>query len=1025
MAKEPGRRYPTGRDLADDLRRYLKGEPIQARPVGRLERAWRWARRRPAVAGLLALLLLVLAIGLPAVTVLWLQADAARKNVEKERDATARAKEQTERDRDALARAKVQAEKDAQTVARAKDDAEKGRAEAGRHLYGTRAALIQTAWRNRALGRVRQLLDLQVPKDGEPDLRGFEWHYYRRLLEGSQVTLVGHADTVTAVDFSPDRRHLASGSADGTAKVWELATRLELASFPGHGGGVVGVALAPGARRLAAVGRDGTVHVWNPVTGKEVFHLAKQTPTPGGLAYSPDGQLLAVAGDPKVSVRDDTGKEVFSFAGHGKAVTAVTFSADGQRVASAGADGTVRVWEASSSGKQQGLLRVGYQVVRLTFTTNGQFLILSTPRGGIAAWHVASGRHEPIAPEHNRPTALSRDGRQVARLVEADTVRVLDLATSRELFALRRHAGPITQIVYSPDGALVATASRDRTVKVWTASFELDVLELHDHVGEVYAVVFSPDGKHLATGGADGTLWVREPATGQADILLQAHVPIPGTAMAPDQSHKLQGISALAYSRDGLRIASGGADGTVKTWDANTGKLLRAIQAHFVSGRRGLEPRAVTGVAFSPDGRLLASSSWDRTVKVWDAATGRLVHTLAGHRREVSRVAFSPDGTQIASSSWDQRIRLWSTATGKEVRSFPWVSRPGWVEPVESLAFHPEGKYLAAAPDRLGGDGEVRVFDLATGAARHSLAGHIYGIFQVVFGKDGRRLASCSCDGGLKVWDMATGQEVFSYHNHTGLPPGVESRLDSTRDALHSVALSPDGLRLAVGCRNSNVLVLDATPATPEQLVGREAYRIVKLLYEEQVTRSAVLEHLASSPSRPLPPSTTPRIAAGASALSRPLLAEARARAERYRQDPGRLNNLSWSVVRQPRAAEAAYRRALLQAEEACRLAPGNGMLLNTLGVARYRTAQYQAAVEALTASDKAQSPQPNGSLAADLAFLAMAHHQLGQKPKAQAALDRLRETMKQPRWARDPEARAFLQEAELLLHAKTADGKK
>jgi WD40 repeat protein/tRNA A-37 threonylcarbamoyl transferase component Bud32 len=964
MAKDPGRRYATARELADDLRRFLKGEPIQARPVRRLERAWRWAKRRPAVAGLLALLLLVLAVSLPGLTTLWLQAKAARYDVESERDA----------------------------VARSKGEAEKGRAAARQHLYGAQASLMQIAWRDRTLGRVQQLLELQVPKDNDPDLRGFEWHYFRRLLEGSQITLAGHPDTVTALAFSADRRHLASGSRDGTAKVWELATGLELGSFPVCGGGVAGLALGPDARRLAAVGQDGTVRVWEIATGQEAFSLVKRTAGPGSVAFSPDGRLLAIAGNPHVTLHGETGQEVHSFGGHGKAVTAVTFSADGQRVASAGADGTVRVWNASS-GKELHLVRGTPEIGQLAFMPDGRTLILTALNGGQAVWHSETGKAGVVFLGSGNPTALSRDGTQLAYRAEADAVRVLDPASGREVFALRKHAGPITCIAFSPDGARVATASEDRTVKVWLAGvFELDVLEWPGHVGEVFAVVYSPDGRHLATGGADGTLRVHEATTGQEVFLLRAHAPVRVAAQAPDQVHHLQGTSALAYSSDGRQLASGGADGTIKTWEASTGKLLGTIRAHG---------NAVTGVAFSPDGRLLASSSWDRSAKVWEAATGQLLHTLSGHDREASRVAFSPDGQLLASSSWDQTIRLWDPATGKEVHCLRWLSLPGRVDPIESLTFHPDGKHLAAAPDPYGGGGEVKVFDLETGLAVHSLGGHVYGIFQVVFSRDGRRLASCSCDGGLKVWDVATGQELFSYQNRTGRPPGSEGPIDSRRDALHAVAFSPDGLRLALGCRNSKVLVLDANQPTRELRVGREAYRIVHSLFDQLVSRSAVLDHLGSN-----------------AVLSQPLREEAQARAQRYRQDPHLLNEMSWRVVSRPGAPKTAYQRALLQAQEACRLAPGTGALLNTLGVAQYRAGLFQPALESLTESDKIQAVGLKGSHPADLAFLAMAHYQLGQKDQAQTVLGRLRETMQQARWAKDVEARGFLQEAESLLQA-------
>jgi WD40 repeat protein/tRNA A-37 threonylcarbamoyl transferase component Bud32 len=973
MAKEPARRYPTAQALADDLRRFLKGQPIQARPVGRLERTWRLIKRRPLVTALLLLLAGVVALSFSGLTALWLMAAAARRDVETERDA----------------------------VARAKAEADKGRDTARRLLYGARWSLLQIAWRDRDLGRVQQLLDLQVPVGTDSDLRGFEWYYVNRLLQGSQLTLVGHTDTVTCVDFSADRRHLASGSLDGTAKVWELATGLEVRSFPGQGGGVAGVALSQDARRLAAVSQDGSVHLWETATGKELFSPAKGTAAPGSLAFSPDGNHLAVGGEKGVTVYDQTGKVVRDFGKHAAVVTAVAFSNDGQHVASAGGDGTVLIWQVDS-GEQLQQRRLGVPVRQIGI--DGQHVLLTGKNGALGIWHpesdkfniVYKGYSDKDAAVAHAPAALSRDGRRLAHLVESDAVRIVDPGTGREVFALRKHSAPITGVVFSTDNTRIATASEDHTVKVWSMNPTLEVQEVAGHVAEVFAVVYSPDGKTLATGGADGTLRLREAATGQEVRVLPAHLPIRSEGHARDQDHHLQGTCALAYSKSGDKLASGGADGKVKAWDPQSGKLLWASDAH---------PRAVSGVAFSPDGRLVASSSWDKTVKLWDAATGTLLRTCMGHTSEASRVAFSPDGQFLASTSWDQTIRFWDPATGAEVRRLDWISRPGRVDALESLAFHPDGKHLAAAPDPLGGGGEVKLFDLTSGEAVQSLAGHIYGIFQVVVSQDGRRLASCSCDGGLKVWDSASGQELFTYNNRTGLPPGADGPLDTRRDALHSVALSPDGKRVALGCRNGLVLVLDGTPPTTEALVGREAYQLVHSLFDRLVTRSAVQAHLASE-----------------DLLSPSLRAEAQARAQRYYQDPNRLNSLSWDVVRQPGASKAAYEHALLQAQEACRLAPGTGELLNTRGVAEYRAADYQAALVSLTESDRINTAKLHSSLPSDLAFLAMAHHQLQQKELAQAFLKRLRQTMQQPRWAQDDEARAFVREAESLLQADAGD---
>jgi WD40 repeat protein/tRNA A-37 threonylcarbamoyl transferase component Bud32 len=990
MAKEPAKRYATARAFADDLRRFLAGESIRARPAGSIERALRWGRRRPAVAGLLAAIALLLATGLPLLTVLWLRAEAARRDAE---DYSQSAEQATRDATEGWNTARLRLAE----VTSARADAEQGRELARAHLYGARASLIQIAWRDRAQGRVAELLAQQSPNGDAADLRGFEWHYFRRLLDDSQITLTGHTDAVSALGFSPDRRHLASASRDGTVRVWELATRLEVRRFPSHGV-AVGVALAADARRLSTIASDGTVRVWETSTGQLTFSGPGASPGPGSIAFSPDGDHLVVAENEQATIFDSTGKPATVFRGHGTAVTAVNFNNDGRFVVSAGADGMARVWDAAT-GREQHSTRVGPGIQKIAVTADGQRVILGASNGAVALWHPDMRRLIPVFPGYGDaawPAALSRDARQLACLAPSDVVRVLDTDTGRELFALRQHAGPIAGIVYSADGARIATAGQDRTIRIWSTAFELDATELPGHTGEVFAVAYSPDGQWLATGGADGTLRLREPASGQETVLVRAHAPMRRRIQAPDQLHVLQGTTAIAFRHDSERLATGGSDGLVKIWTVGAAAPLKVIRAHV---------SPVTGVAYSPDGKTLATSSWDRTIKIWNAESGELVHTLNGHTLAATRVAFRPDGQLLASSSWDQTIRLWSPKTGQELKRIPWESRPGRVDPIDSLAFHSAGRYLAAAPDPYGGGGEVKVFDVETGATVHSLPGHIYGIFQVVFAADGRRMASCSCDGGLKVWDTATGQELFSFDNRTGRPPGAAGPIDSRLDAIHAVAFSPDSKRLTMGCRNGKVLVLDATPATSELLREREAYRLVHALYGQLVTEKAVLDHLKS-----------------AGQLSGPLRDEAIARARRFQRDPYRLNDQSWAIVRQTGQESAAYQRALLQAREACRLAPGTGELLNTRGVGEYRTGDFAAALKTLTESDRLQSAQLKGSHPVDLAFLSMTHFRLGNKKQAAEHLDRLRETLKRDRWAKNAEAQEFLKEAEALWDPATKD---
>jgi Flp pilus assembly protein TadD len=371
---------------------------------------------------------------------------------------------------------------------------------------------------------------------------------------------------------------------------------------------------------------------------------------------------------------------------------------------------------------------------------------------------------------------------------------------------------------------------------------------------------------------------------------------------------------------------------------------------HRLSHRERLTLQGHTGVvdavAFSGDGRRLASASRDGTVKVWEAATGQEALTLQGHAGRVSGVAFSADGRRLASASTDWTVKVWDGATGREA-----LTLKGHTDIVNAVAFSPDGK----------------------------------------------RLASASRDGTVKVWEEATGQEALTLKGHTGW--------------VSAVAFSPDGKRLASALSEEPekvwVKVWEASPVPAAVWGQRELVSRVHALFEELGSREEVLARLFKD--------TT---------LSEPDRDFALQVAQTHSEDPQQLNAAAWKVVKAAGLAREAYALALRQAEAAARLAPGDGTILNTLGVAQYRMGRHADAVATLTQSDKFNAARFKSSIPADLAFLAMAQHQLGRKEQAQATLARLREAMKQLQRANDPESQGFLREAEGLIEGR-AGGQK
>jgi tetratricopeptide (TPR) repeat protein len=285
----------------------------------------------------------------------------------------------------------------------------------------------------------------------------------------------------------------------------------------------------------------------------------------------------------------------------------------------------------------------------------------------------------------------------------------------------------------------------------------------------------------------------------------------------------------------------------------------------------------------------------------------------------------------------------------------------------------------------------VKLWDAATGQELRTLKGHTDRISSVAFSPDSQRLASASADSKVKIWDAPRGEELRTLKEPTGW--------------VTSVAFSSDGQRLASANWDQTLKVWDARPLSPEVQTEREALGLLEFLFVRTLLKEDVIERIRDNRT-----------------IQEVVRERALALAEQYAEDALRLNDASWEVVRQPGANAAAYRLALREAEAASRLKPGIVNYVNTLGVAQYRVCKYKEALDTLTRSDKMNSAQGRNSIPDDLAFLAMAHYQLGQKEKAQASLNRLREIMMQPELAKNEQAQAFLREAEALVKEKPAE---
>jgi WD40 repeat protein/tRNA A-37 threonylcarbamoyl transferase component Bud32 len=502
------------------------------------------------------------------------------------------------------------------------------------------------------------------------------------ILDKQRLSLVGHTGTVRDGRYSPDGEVIVTAAEDRTARVWSAITGRAIATLRGHDGRrVFAVDVDRTGARVVTASDDRTARIWDARTGRSIAVLA----------------------------------------GHDKWVWVARFSPDGTRIVTASIDGTARLWDAG--GQLVATLRdTGAQITDAVFA--GAELYLHSAGRDVTRWDATTGApHGRVATHAAEVTAIATDRNARIASVSLDGAVQIHGANGALVAELAAQL-PVRHMAFSADGTRLALAGGVE-VEVWDVERKLRLAAMRGHAGKVTAIAFAPDGRRLASSSDDGTARLWDAQTGQSLALIPS----------------LDAVKWLAFSRDGGRIAIGGAGGA-SVWDSRND----ARRAVFDLG----EP--VSSVTLRGDGGAVVACGARGTVRAWSVRDGA---PLLGLQTGASCVAaITPDGAVALTGDSDGKVRSWDAASGQPLRELA----PGAAPAAFTIGVSPDGQRLVTGHD----DNDARIWEIATGRLLVTLGGHRGPIFATAWSPDGGRIATCSNDSTSMIWNAITGDAILT-----------------------------------------------------------------------------------------------------------------------------------------------------------------------------------------------------------------------------------------------------------------------
>ncbi len=699
LEKEPAHRYRSSESFAEDLQRWRKGYPIQARPMPAWERGWRLIRRHPFFT-----LLIFLTFGalLTSVAVL---ADSNIRIRQREQDT-----------RDALMREYWAKEELGQTLDREQ-----------RLLYAERMESVGRLWQANQLPQAWALLDL-CPKR----FRDWEWNYFDRLRYDEPITFTLPGRYSSCMAFLPSHQ-IISGDSVGRIHVWDIATRSEVDSWHISSKAIQGLAVFP-PKKWVALSHEDNVSIWNYET-KTLIH---RVPGHRMVVFSPDGKYLVTNLDNQAQVWDTSNWQLkYQITAHTGYVSDCAFSPDSKTMVTTSFDRTIRLWNMSD-GKLLGEPRKrALPVFEIAYSHDGRFLIESLPAA--LAWSdAATGKELGKSPWGTLPNptvysgrvhvAVGPDPTLVAYNGPSNEIRLWNLNKNQDVRILRGNNLHIHALALSNDGRWLASAASDFTIRVWDLHKQDETSGRGRIDAMVLGISISPDGQSIAA--APGP---HAAGPGKNEIRL---------VQTSDgrEIGRIPGIVKAAYHPHGDKVAVCRSPGGVALWDLRSQKLLWQQESN---------DQLCIGMGFINDGKSLVAAYRNGEVKLLDVQTGNPTSELERTHAMLEAAVVAPKNNFLALVAQNV-IDIYDLASSKRLARFR-------ANGVRVLAFSPDGQTLATGEtDRI-----IRLRDALTGEVRTSITGHPRQVRSLAFNRNGARMATSSADGLIRLWDVPTGQELL------------------------------------------------------------------------------------------------------------------------------------------------------------------------------------------------------------------------------------------------------------------------